>query len=303
MEVIDVLDNTVVVIGCSTTEDYAFLLPLTCLLWRDVIGYKPHAFLVGDLADWRTTKRSRLVVGLLKGCEIQHSYIGRAEGYPDHTLAQNCRQHAAASGRIEPDTWVMPADADLWPLRREFYHQHENTAYLAVCYYSNGDHFNDKWEVRTRAAQGLGTQTIPTCHVAMRARDWRTIYDLKRGDVAGSVKRSLDAWLPSRTGRDAGMSLWMSDQQLMTEALCQQLWFPQRALMVERRGHPPVDRLDRSHAPWPKQFDPSQWVDAHVHRRPWINEHWGDLEQIVATLLPHLAAHIRAYRDEYVREP
>lgn len=295
-------DKTVIAIGCSTSEDYAFLLPLTALLWRDVVGYEPHVMLVGSSDEWwHANRRSALVAEMLRGCRLPFEFIGRAEGYPDHTTAQNCRQHAAASDFFDDVTWIVPADADLWPLKREFYHQHEGTLHKAVCYYSNGDHFRDKQEVLARAAEGLGSQTIPTCHVAMRARDWRAIYGLKRGDIAGSIKQSLDAWLPSRTGREASMSLWMSDQQLMTEALCQQVWFPGMALMVERPGHPPIDRLDRSHAPWPRTFDAERWTDAHVHRQPWTDEHWADLSQIVAALLPQYVALASAYREEYVR--
>jgi hypothetical protein len=323
-------ERTVVAIGCSTTKDYAFLLPLTCLLWRHV-GYLPLALLVGTEAEWRKDSQLSIILDALYHSDLAVEFLGRIDGYQEHTLAQNCRQHAAAlesvtlkrfsdNWRVElflmDDTWIMPADADLWPLRREYYHQHEGTQHKAVFYYANGDHFQGKDITLARAGQGLGTQTIPSCHVAMRAKDWRVLYDVIAGDVAGSVKKSLDAWLPSRAvyqGRDLNMTLWMSDQQLMTEALCQQNWFPFGAppsgmgpqvagalLFVNRYGHPPTDRLDRSVTPWPEIFDATKWTDAHVFRQPWIEEHWRELHKIVKALLPEQDNWALAYRDAYL---
>lgn len=296
-------EHTTVVIGCSTTEDYAFLLPLTCLLWRELVGYEPLALLVGSRAVWSSFPHGALVLATLEEHRIAHEFLPVVLGYPDHTIAQNCRQHAVALDRFQPSDWIVPSDADLWPLRRSFYHQHEGTSYRVVCYYSNGDHFNltNKDEILALAERGLGSATLPTCHVAMRAGDWSALYQPKRGDVSGSIKRSLETWLPSRTGRPASMSLWMSDQQLMTEKVCQQPWFPAHALMIERIGHPPMDRLDRSHSPWPKVIEPEQWTDAHMHRTPWSDVRWEDCLNLVKTFLPERTGVAQAYHRAWVR--
>jgi hypothetical protein len=295
-------ERTRVVIGCSTTPDYAFLLPITCLLWREVVGYKLLVLLAGSRSKWINGVGDFVTSEMPFGTEVQ--WIGGAGDYSEATIAQNSRQHASVLSFIEDDEWLMPADADLWPLKRDFYHQHEGTVYKAVCYYSNGDHFSSKQDVLERADRGLGSQTIPTCHVAMRARDWRAIYGLTSGEsVAVAAKRTLDAWLPGRVevpGRDMGMHVWMSDQQIMTEALCQQFWFPDKALMVERRGHPPLDRLDRSHRNDWNTFDASRWTDAHVHRTPWGDWEWSTLLPIVDALLPDHSKWVREYRAKFV---
>lgn len=300
-------DQTIVVIGCSRDRDYSFLLPLTCLCWRDIVGYAPRAMLVGDENDWRDHCPTRVVVEALEHHRIAYRFVAVVEGYPPHTTAQNCRQHAAADSSIPDDAWIMPADADLWPLRHDFYHRHEGTQHRAVLYYGNGDHFQGKEVTIERSSHGLGTQTIPTCHTVMRARDWRAIYGFVRNDVAASIKKSLDAWLPTRAvvpGRDANMNLWMSDQQLMTEALCQQTWFPQMAFSIERRGHPPVDRLDRSVLEyWGDNLDVSRWTDAHLHKAPDSDEHWRDELKILCAHLPQHVEWANAYREEYARVP
>lgn len=322
------VERTIVAVGCSRDRDYSFLLPLTCLLWREHIGFHPVALLTASFHNWSEDPRTKVVLKAIIEKGFDYRFLGEIEGYPEHTLAQNCRQHAAALGDIDPDDWVMPGDADLWPIRRRYFEKHAGTALKAVVYYANGDHFSSREDVLARAAQGLRSQTLPTCHVAMRARDWRLIYSLKSGDVGGSVKQTLDAWFAARSEADPDKNLttWCSDQQIMTEAVCQQSWFPRGVLdfqspfaenptanvymldtgsarFVARRGHPPVDRLDRSVASWRETygpFDAARWTDAHVHRAPEEDGHWEDLLQIVDTMIPQHAAWARQYREAYV---
>ncbi len=297
-------EKTVVAVGCSTWNDYAFLMPLTCLFWRDHIRFSPLALLVGREEDWIAQARTAVALRALDEHQISRVFVGLAEGYPDYTMAQNVRQHATACPDISPETWVMPADADLWPLRRSYYQHHEGTGYKAVCYYANGDHFKGKEDVLERAARGLCSQTIPTCHVAMRAADWRSIYGIDGGgDYAGCAKKTLDAWFAVRAKEgDHGMVQWMSDQQIMTEALCHQVWFPGMAKMIERRGHPPLDRLCRSVPErWQELFDASKWVDAHVHKNPDAEGNWRTLLPIVESLMPQHADWARDYREAYAR--
>lgn len=299
------MDKTLVVIGSSQDKDYSFLLPITCMLWNDVIGLFPVPLLVGTQDEWVVDPCLSLVYRAIMTRGGMHpQFIGRAEGYPDHTTAQNCRQHAAALD-IPDDTWIMPADADLWPLKRDFYHQHEGTQYRAVSLYANGDHFQGKENVLERSAQGLGTQTLPTCHLTMRAKDWRAIYNPIPGDIAGSIKKTLDAWLPTRVdvpGYDKGFHLWMSDQQLMTVALCKQPWFPGGVKFVGRRGHPPVDRLDRCHInDWAMPFDPTRWTDAHVHKSPYLPGMWSTLLKVIDGMMPQHSEWARKYHADYTK--
>ncbi len=297
-------EKTVVAIGSSTDKDYCFMAPLAALFWREHIGYQPLLMLVGKADEWLANPSLAVVFDAIEKFRFGCRFIGRAEGYPDHSTAQNCR-HVATALDIPDDTWVMPSDADLLPLRKYFYHQHEGTTnYRAVSYYSNGDHFVSKENVLERASQGLGTQTIPTCHVAMRAKDWRAIYQPLAGDVAGSVKKLLDAWMPTRVaveGYDLGMHLWMADQQIMTVALCKQPWFPSGMYNIPRHGHPPIDRLDRCHPDdWARKFDIARWTDAHVHKAPFRDGIWSTMLKIIDAVVPQHSAWAREYRDEFV---
>lgn len=315
-------EKTTVAVSSSLDRDYSFLLPLSCLLWRDVIGFDPIALLVGTESDWRARERNSIVLDQLRRFGFDHAFVGRLDGYPDHTMAQNCRQHVTALN-IPDDRWVMPSDADLWPLKREFYQKHQGTGYKAVLYYANGDNFiskergiqHDPRSVAERSAAGLRSQTIPTCHVTMKAREWRRIYGLEAAPAAGFgmavgdvTQRTLDRYF-SRCDKSDGMNLWMSDQQIMTEALCHQKWFPSghlggdhgSVLAVTRHGHPPVDRLCRSHPDDWGWDDFSKWTDAHLPKAPDQPEVWRNIFPMVARLLPERAAEIADYRDKHVR--
>ncbi len=304
--------RTVVAIGCSTDADYNFLLPLTCLFWREHIGHQPFALLVGTEAEWRGNPRLTVALDALYEFSIPKKWLGHLIGadsessYADAQLAQNARQHAAAAAIADED-WIMPADADLWPLRREAYHYHVGTSLwrAVVAPYANGDHFIGKSHFLKAVAEGRRSQTIPTCHVVMRAKDWREVYGLGAlsdgdGDVTGAVRRTLDAWF-KRFPRDT-FNEWMSDQDILTAKLCDQPWFPDGAppfeggavtvgaggvLMVTRPGHPPIDRLCRSVlGPWMEDFNLSRWTDSHVFKNPTAPEHWDKLLPIVEAVLP-----------------
>lgn len=310
------MKKTVISIGCSLEHDYAFLAPLTCLFWRDLIGYHPKILLVGTQAEWEA-KQPAVIQALMRH-NITFECVGRISGYPDATIAQNIRQHITAS--IQYDRWVMTADADLWPLKTEFYHRHEIFPGRAVCLYSNGDHFQGKTDVLTRFDAGGGFQSIPTCHVAMRAKDWREIYDIQPDDtIIGATHRTLEKMKPwlSRCA-DQGLAKWCCDQWYITERLCRQPWFPDKpiphpcppggrmlesehVLLVERYGHPPFDRLDRSMPQaWQGPFKPEKWTDAHLPKNPHGDEQWKTILPLIEALLPQHATWAEMYRNLYV---
>lgn len=291
--------DTVVAIGCSTDSDYDFLIPLTALFWRDLIGHCPRVFLVGSEED-RHSGRLSVSLRALRHHGIEHFFVGRVEGYQDATVAQNVRHHAAADPFIAGEQWVMLSDADLWPLRREFYHQHSGRRERVVCLYANGDHFQGKAITLAKFEAGENFQSIPTCHVTMRARDWRSVYDLSPGDVIGSTVKTLHAMDPWMTRcKDKNLARWCCDQWYVTERLCRQHWFPSQALMVERRGHPPMDRYDRSLTDMWNHFDPI-WTDAHLLKNPSREESWRKIWPIVDCLLPQHAEWAQRYWREYV---
>ena len=312
-------ESTIVCIGCSTDADYVFLAPLGALLWRDLVRFEPRLFLVGDAAEWQNKTHTRASLNAMHLHGIGHRFIGRLPGYRDSTLAQNIRQHAACDPSIAPDTWCAMSDADLWPLRRDFYVQHESSDARCVLLYANGDHFAGAAETLRRAAIGQAYQSIPTCHVIMRAATWRETYRYISSDPVASMAWTLGRWLNPKMrkpGNDPGWEAWMSDQRKLTEALCEQPWFPEfrvddknrdgvyrvgDVLFVTRHGHPPLDRLDRSLTnDWKVRPYYPRWTDAHLHKNPFNDEHWNDTLPVIEYHMPQHLEWARRYREEFV---
>lgn len=305
------MSKTLVVFGSSTDKDYCFLAPLSAVFWREVVGFEPRVFLVGSEEEWKSQNHTNAALAALRAQGVDVHFTGRieigetAEVYPIATTAQHVRYHAAADSSIPDDRWVMMTDADLWPLKGNFYLQHlrpEADDKKVVSYYSNGDHFQGKEDVLNGFRDRRPFQSIPTCHVTMRAKEWRSVYGVTSDDVIGSTKRTLDVgyeWIQSCP--DPNFALWCSDQWFVTEHLCRQDWFPDEALMIPRYGHPPLDRLDRSApADWDKTFE-MKYTDAHLLKNPYSDQSWERLLKVVDALVPDDAAWMRSYREDFVR--
>lgn len=309
-------DKTIVALGSSYDVEYAFVLPITALFWRDGIGFDPRVFLVGTEAEWAVERRP-LVVEALRHHDVPFEFVDHVPGHNYPHVAQNVRQHAACDPAITDDAWIMPGDADLWPLRRSFYQQHDRQR--VVCYYANGDHFMGKLDALAKHDAGASFQSLPTCHVAMRARDWRAIYGLVLGDLHGSISRTMNSSLaPIRQAHPEqhGWIEWMSDQWHMTERVCRQEWFPEFRLddknvdgrfdvgevtFINRRGHPPLDRLCRSVPErWATRYDVGQWTDAHVHKNVDKPGTWEVTFPLIESYLPEHAAWADQYRQGFI---
>lgn len=306
-------DRTVIAIGCSTNAEYNFLLPLTALLWREHIGHQSLALLVGSENEWKTNPRLNVALEAINKYDIHRHWLGHLDGYRDATLAQNCRLRAAAIN-IDPNAWIMPTDVDLWPIRKSFYQTHVGSSHRCVSLYWQGDHFLSKHAFLKAISEGRRSQTIPLCHVVMRAYAWRQVYGINIGEnITKVVERTLDDWFDRFPKND--FNIWMSDQDIMTTKLCEQPWFPSgtpphdsphthasgEVLFVPRPGHPPLDRLCRSIlSRWQEPFDPTRWTDAHVHKTPYSSEHWAQLLPIIETLLPQHAEWAKKYHHDYI---
>jgi hypothetical protein len=305
-------DRTLVAIGCTTDSDYSSLLPLTCLLWREVVGFQPLALLVGDAAKWQANSKAKVALDALDELNIARLFVTPQGDFTEVTMSQCCRLRAAALDFIGDDDWIIPGDADLWPLRKEFYQRHEGTNYKLVSYYWNGDHFLTKQVFRERIEQKRRAQTIPMCHAAMRAKTWREFFVPDVKDVSLATHRSLTSWFASYPRND--LNTWMADQDILTDGLCRQKWFPNGrpnedggtyacgdVLFVGRKGHPPVDRLDRENFPKCTLVVPvdSRLVDAHLPRSP-LSEHWPVISVLFGMFAPRHATWTSTYRERVV---
>ena len=275
-----------VVIGCSTQHDYDFPLPLTALLWRDRIGHWPVLLLARDQAHWRSIPRSSTVLDAIKELGFEHHFIGIIDEFSDGTCAQSARQHVAAIPTPD-DQYILLSDADLWPIRREFYHQHDRSKYVTFWY-----------------ANAYGYENHCSCHMGARAVVWREVMELKAdGNLTIQLRQTLERELRPRmegkTPSEAGWEAWNFDEWNTSRRFREFPWYPDGCQMIERHGAPPVDRIDRSN--WAGE-NISGMVDCHMLRPAQQDGNWGRVLSLFRNLLPGRVAWAQAYRDRYMQE-
>lgn len=276
------MPGTKVILASSTHPDYSFPVGIAALLWRDVVGYSPYVFQCAN--DW-SLPTVTIPNDFMREMGIEACRIRLLDEWPIHVTAQHCRYHAAA-GSFHDDEWLMLSDADLFPLKRDFYHQHEDYAGRFAFYYSNGDN----------------GENYPTCHIAARAKDWRDVMKLDTKDnICGSMRRNLEGYLrPKIAGlspAEADFRIWVNDMHMFREWIGEKPWHPAECKMIEREGHPPKDRLDRS--AWPASYDASKFVDAHILKEPSSAANWPRLRPIVEQLIPQHLARIDRFVEDF----
>src|SRR3990167_2684359 len=125
-----------VAIGSSHVHDYSFYIPLTVLFWRR-INYEPIVLLNYSEGEWISKSHSGVALEALRWIGADIHFVGTVEGLSEATMAQCSRVHAACLD-IAEDTILSLADADLWPFRKEFYHQHDPARWDITLLYANG---------------------------------------------------------------------------------------------------------------------------------------------------------------------
>lgn len=270
--------TTHVTIGANEIRDYEFLAPLSALIWRDRIGFHPIVLLIPS-STGPLQRRTLTAIDALREHDISSKVVQPVIEWETGRTAQQCRELVGCLDLPDND-WAMPADADLWPIKKEFYQQHQIHDGRVVSYYSNGDHY----------------QTLPTCHVTMQLHKWRQLYGVQAGDdITAAVKRNCDAWLPTRRWQiwNHGMAMWMADQAIVSEKVEA---LPEKYIRIERPGHPPVDRIDRGN--WQPLTD--LIVDAHLLRPSDQEPHWSKVRELFSKLVPQYLSWADDYRARYI---
>lgn len=268
-----------VVIGCSPSQPYDFLLPLTARLWRDRIGFEPILVLTGSPAAWAV----RPVLPELT--DFRCVMTGDLPGFRGGTVAQSSRQHIAALPWLQPDDFVLTSDADLWPISSAYYAQRD-PAKAATFWYANAYNYEHHC----------------TCHIGMSVARWRAFMGLTPGNLRDQLLRTLQRDLaPQQTGLDAsasGWKAWNFDEHNTSALLRRQSWYPAECQMIERQGQPPKDRIDRT--AWPETPAIDGMVDAHLRSSCFIDEHWRSVSPLWRQLHPD-HAWAEDYRARYVQ--
>ena len=295
------------IIGCDTTWDYAQLMPIGCLLWRDLVGYTPRVMLVGNEAAWSVDSCTSAALAALRHHGIEHVFVRPAPSYKTSTVAMTARTHAACDPALPGEAWLLLADADLWPTSRSVYRRHEHRAERAVAYFHNANCFQNKEEVLSGWDAQVPFQPISSNYFTMRVGGFRELYRYASPDSGESVRATLDEHLRPRMERipeKASDAQWHFDEYRMSERLCRQPWFDRDVVLVPRGGEHPRGHL----APWAEGGDweggmrVEEWVDVHIRKGVYAERRWEKLLPVLHRLLPMHAEWMRGYFEDSVKD-
>lgn len=276
------------VIGSTVDHDYSFLAPIAALCWRDRIGFEPSLFLVGTEGEWHEHKYGRVVMGAVSRHSIHHVFVPKMEGIEDKTISQCCRQYAACHP-FAADDYLMPSDADLLPIKKDFYLQHNTKTHPIALFYWN-------------AYSGEEEFHWPSCHTPMNAGTWREVMGLELGKMRECMERNFAeygyaekhaAW---KADPQKWWPVWFTDEMIVSKKIKESQYYSQ-VLKISRNGQPPHDRLDRSS--WPFFADPGRYTDCHSLRPGWSAPNWPRLAPFLKSVLPGHAQWLEEYRRDF----
>lgn len=262
--------TTYAVLSCTASHDYSFFAPITCRLWKEIVGYDALCYWVRS--DDNISSRDWFVIDT---CEqfVRHVPILHPSAIvPVQHFAQVCRLFACTGLDDEDDDILMTADVDMWPLQRDYFQimdPDKLNLYGSNCY--DGDR-------------------NPICYVAAKARKWRAMFSLDNLDMAQALSE-VD-WNPSR--------LWDTDEDMLEQAIVRQGGKAACACRTRpgsRHGYM-GQRIDR--ARWIYDGPEPDLVDAHLPRPGYGSETWGRIRRLIEDYCPSILSWADDYRLRYL---
>jgi hypothetical protein len=270
-----------VVLSSDANPAYAFYVPLTALMWREVGGYHPLVLSLGPLPRIvieRTTEiiRNTDIVEVVKPdcCGMQ-------------AATQLVRLLAYLAPGVEPDDWLLMGDVDAWPLLAEPFQRPLKEAHLM-------------YDASTQLdIPGKTTPAYPMGYIAARASLWSTWMRV----TATTLREGLEMLFLTEPVLTAGGV--NADEALITSRIKAWHGHPDRCELVPRSGFPCRGRIDR--AAWPANVrkyihnDSAPPIDAHLLRPGWTDENWPRIRPLLELYLsPKWLAWCDDYRAEWV---
>jgi hypothetical protein len=140
-----------VVLSADTSHHYAFLLPIVCSVWSEVMGYRPFVLLVGKawsdargerIVNGRPPSALRLALDALMLTDAVLDFVSSNE-HSDTFVARVARLYASAYPGFHhtptkgtSDDYLLVADVSLLPLSREYFGSRRDWTKAAHLYQS-----------------------------------------------------------------------------------------------------------------------------------------------------------------------
>ena len=268
-----------VVLACTPSHVYDFFLPIAARLWKKRIGYEPLILLVGTSDDWNRGS-SGVPFQAIKADGHRTEFVDRIPGVDDSNVCMSSRQHAAALTWLDINDILLIGDVDLFPIRRDFYHQHDPERYPVAIYHA--DMYQDTY--------------WPSYGLSMSVASWRATMGLRIGDLKGSLVNSFDRggiWeiIKAQKANYLDSRLWTFDETYASERV--------RASRREdelQKIPSHWERLCRN--TWPVRVYASNYIDCHCPRLGYT-ENWPKIRSVLAQIMPDDLSWVDGYVNAY----
>jgi hypothetical protein len=267
-----------IVVSTDQNAMYSWFVPLSCLMWRDVVGFKPLVLTVGPVDGWILDRAASV------GADI--CAVPSIDGVGSAGLAQLCRLYAYLLNAAEDDDYLLTVDIDAWPMQRAIFQP--SGADLDLMY--------PGWCL---------PNAYPIGYIGAKKRIWREVMGVADGDIKQAV---MALWKQDEVSRrrlemPTADPFFNYDELLVTDRI--RAWqheYPTRLTheTIRQGSNPLPDRLDR--IAWPDSPCHEGMVDAHLLRPGWLPENWVRIRPLLEQLLsPHWLQWADGYRDEWVK--
>lgn len=231
--------ETSVVMGCDGHHNYVGGLPLTCKVWNELNNSRALVIMAGDKEE--LIRKNKYQIDWMRDAGARIFFTPIAAGYRPATTAQVGRLFAHLIPWIDGNRdYLLTSDADMWPLSADWFARNKAPDKLSLWY-----------------ANAYAGKQYPLCYAGAFASIWK---DIMGGDKFAQALASSLVGIPDKES----MSEWCFDEVYFSAQVKKWNGFPVRAHLVDRRGGPPIDRIDRSR--WPVAIDIKGMVDAHLVR-------------------------------------
>lgn len=266
-----------VVLSCTPDSTYDFFLPISERIWRQV-GYEPIIFVVGTVTDWKRGHRR----AALDEVSASVKFINRISGIPDANIAMSIRQHASALLDLNPSDLILIGDIDLFPIRKDFYHQHDPSRVPVVIYHSDM-YWDNYW---------------PAYGPSMTVEIWREVMDLIVGDLQGSLFRTfqngkIGELIKKNKKNHTDSSLWVFDEKYASVQIKKSRFFGEIVRIKTNEN----DRLCKNK--WPVAVDLNKYIDCHCPRPGWSDGNYEKIRSVIAQAFPDILVWFDRYVELY----
>eukprot|EP00667_Euglena_gracilis_P012325 EG_transcript_12654 len=296
-----------VALSATFGEQYAFYLPLTVLVWKE-LGIGSVVFLVGN--RWGNPV-GKFIVDTIKEFGAIVSFMPVPAHIPLTIVAQHARFYAPWLPGVAPEAVLITSDADIWPFRASLYAL--DTAQFDVrvvdCFAfsffriivepENGRlirRFKTVHPSRENVSGYVIYPQFPITNIVMSARHWRKVLNVTFADSALSAETVWEAltsflgYAPSVLQASRRGPLWFSDQFFISAKIMSLNYARQlRVQLIPRRTR--IDRLGPKGIWCPPEKGMDCAVvrrvnDSHNPRKPHLKGQQRCLMGILRCILP-----------------